>query len=318
MNAGWWAAAAAGAVLVGAAAVVLVWLAVRWARSDSLGGVRPGMQEPGPVARPGCLPRRPDNGKGITLLVPFRSDGDRRSETWAWLKEYWEFWLPEAEILEGHDGHFPFCKTAAVNDAFRRSRGDIIVIMDADCFIDSGVILGCARQIRVARRRHRKLWFVPYRHFYRLTDAASRLVLDSYPQDPYRFSSPPPPGDTEESSGQSVGHWYGALIQLMPREAFEAAGGMDERFSGWGGEDISFMNAVDTLYTKHHTTRNQTLHMWHPHIGTLHVEREWVGQRSPGANNKLTTRYQGAYGRPARMRELTREAGAGTLYTRPS
>lgn len=261
----------------------------------------------------GCRPGRRKDGRGITLLVPFRSDGERRSETWNWLQEYWRYWLPGAELLVGHDGHFPFCKTAAVNDAFRRSGGDIIVILDADCYIDAGVILGCAAQIRAARRLRRKMWFIPYRHFYRLTNQASRRVLNSYPQDPYRFSSPPPLHDTEEASGQSVGHWYGALIQVMPREAFIAAGGMDERFSGWGGEDISFMNAVDTLYAPHHTTRNQTLHMWHPHIGTLHIEREWVGQRGPGANNALAHRYQGAYGRPERMRALTREDGAGTV-----
>jgi glycosyl transferase family 7 (putative galactosyltransferase) len=255
--------------------------------------------------------RRRSSGKGITLLVPFRSDGERRSETWGWLREYWRDWLPAAELVEGHDGHFPFCKTAAVNDAFRRSAGDIIVILDADCYIDAGVVLGCAGQIRAARRRRRRMWFIPYRHFYRLTDAASRLVLASSPQDPYRFSTPPPPEDTEEASGQSVGHWYGALIQVMPREAFIAAGGMDERFSGWGGEDISFMNAVDTLYAPHHTTRNQTLHMWHPHIGVSHLEREWEGQLSPGANNALATRYQGAFGRPSRMLALTREPGAG-------
>jgi hypothetical protein len=252
-------------------------------------------------------------GKGITLLVPFRSDGDRRSQTWEWLRMYWQAWLPEAEIVEGHDEHVPFCKTAAVNSAFRRSGGDVVVILDADCYIDSEVILDCARRIRSARRRGRRMWFIPYRHFYRLTDQASLLVLSSAPEDPYRFASPPPPGDTEESSGQSVGHWFGALIQVMPREAFEAAGGMDERFAGWGGEDVSFMIAVDTLYAKHRTTRNQVLHLWHEHIGTLHVDREWVGQAVAGSNNPLATRYQGARGRPDRMRALTRETGAGAL-----
>jgi hypothetical protein len=303
----WWAAVAAGAVAAGTAAV-LAW---------------PGHRVAGHVGAraraSGWWPGRPGSGKGkgISLLVPFRSDGERRTETWRWLEEYWQFWLPGAEIIMGRDGHFPFCKTGAVNDAFRRARGDIVVILDADCYIDHAVILSCASQIRAARRRRRRMWFVPYRHFYRLTDAASRLVLDSYPQNPYRFGAPPPAGDVEESSGQSVGHWYGALIQIMPKEAFEIAGGMDLRFRGWGAEDISFMNAVDTLYARHRTTRNQVLHMWHPHIGTLHVEREWVGQDGPGGNNQLATRYQGAYGRPDRMRALTREAGAGGIWEPP-
>jgi hypothetical protein len=80
----------------------------------------------------------------------------------------------------------------------------------------------------------------------------------------------------------------------------------------------SFMNALDTIYCKHHTTRNQVLHLWHPHIGTVHIERAWVGQSTPGSNNKLATRYQGAFGRLERMRALTREDGAGVLFTRRS
>jgi glycosyl transferase family 2 len=255
---------------------------------------------------------RAARGHGIVLLVPFRSDGAIRTRTWDWLRKYWEHFLPDAEIIMGCDDHSPFIKTAAVNDAFRRSHGDIIVILDADCYIDPAVITGCAKRIRAARRRGRKLWFVPYRHFYRLTQQASLAVLSSPPWDPVRFSSPPPRRDTERTGGQSFGHWWGALIQVMPVEAFIAAGGMDENFNrGWGGEDVGFMTAVDTLYHPHRTTRNQVLHLWHPHRGTTHFERQWEGQSEPGGNNSLATLYQGARGRPDRMHDLTRAPGSG-------
>jgi 23S rRNA A2030 N6-methylase RlmJ len=86
---------------------------------------------------------------------------------------------------------------------------------------------------------------------------------------------------------------------------------MDERFVGWGGEDISFMIAVDTLYAPHRTTRNGVLHLWHPHKGTEHFDRMWEGQEEPGANNALSTRYADARALSRRMHILTREPGTG-------
>ena len=251
-------------------------------------------------------------GYGISLLVPFRDDAGGRAKALNWLVRYWLAGMPRCEVVIGNDDHVPFCKTGAVNDAFRRSAGDIVVIMDADCYIDIDVILDCARQIRRARRMNRKLWFIPYRHFYRLTKAITESVLESNPAHPFIIPSPPPEFMTEYATGYSVGHWFGALIQIMPREAFIAAGGMDERFNGWGGEDVSFMKAVDTLYTPHMASPNQVTHLWHPHTGTLHTERTWDGQAKAGNNNPLAHRYIGAYRRKARMEALTREDGSGT------
>ncbi len=253
-------------------------------------------------------------GKGISLLVPFKSDSDRRAKTWEWLARYWKNELPGAQVIVASDDSVPFNKTSAVNRAWRQAKGDIIVILDADCLIPGSIVEDCARQIRVAKKKGGKTWYVPYRHFYRLTDPASALVLASDPVHPLRLSDPPPDADIAKSMAvaSSYGHQFGALIQIMPREAFAAAGGMDERFNqGWGGEDQSFMNAVDTLWAKHMTTPNGVLHLWHPGLGTEHFARQWAGQTAPQANDALTTRYAEARGHRKRMGRLTREPGAG-------
>ena len=242
------------------------------------------------------------------MLVPYRDDGSRRSATWNWLREYWEHELPGARVIIGQNGHVPFCKTMAVNDAFRRSQGDIVVILDADCYISGEVILDAAQRIRQARRKHRKLWFVPYRHFYRLTNAASQRVLNSDPDDPYRFSSPPPVHDTLSPKHSSSAHWFGALIQVMPREAFELVGGMDEHFAGWGGDDVAMMHALDTLYARHKTINSDVLHLWHPTlVGRRIWERRWDGQDTAGSNDKRSWRYKDAAGNPYRMKRLIEE-----------
>jgi predicted glycosyltransferase involved in capsule biosynthesis len=244
-------------------------------------------------------------GYGISLLVPFRADNERRAQTWNWLKQYWQHELPGAEIIIGTDDHIPFCKTAAVNRAADKAKGDIFVILDADCYMSGDVIQQCADEIRRERKRGNRLWFMPYRHFYRLTDLASREVLNSNPADPPKFfAASPPPNKLERTSATDIGHWFGALIQVMPREAFFMAGKMDIRFYGWGGEDVAFMHAVDTLYVEHKTMPSGVIHLWHPSIGTSAKDRKWIGQQKPGTNSNLATRYHRAMGDAGIMRDL--------------
>ncbi len=182
------------------------------------------------ICRVACppVPRDCLRGSGISLLVPFRSDKGRREETWAWLREYWEQELPGAEIIVSGNDDVPFCKTKAVNDAARRASGDIFAIMDADCYLPSAVLLRCAEEIREARAHGNTLWYMPYRQSWRINDVGSRLIMASGYETlrTWFFASPPPVSMIQDHSGSASGHWYGALVQVMPREGFWATGGM--------------------------------------------------------------------------------------------
>lgn len=261
-------------------------------------------------------------GRGISILVPFHcSDhGHQRVKNWHWLKEYWECHLPGAEIIMGEDPflelhpEWPFSKSVAVNNAASKAMGDIFVIVDADGYFSSDAVLKAAHEIRAARRRGHRLWFVPYRHFFRLTEDASKRLMATPPCHPLQFPKPPDPDDIQNTSGSQAGHWFGAGIQIMPREAFEEVGGWDPRFRGWGGEDHSAMRAMDTLFSRHKTLPEQFLHVWHPMLcptGSKNwVEwnsRMWANQTDCGANNRLSGRYFEAYGDYRRMRNLLNE-----------
>jgi hypothetical protein len=249
--------------------------------------------------------RRRKPGHGISLLVPFRADNARRAETWNWLRCYWENELPGAEIIVSSDDHIPFCKTAAVNKAAEKAKGDVIVILDADCYLAGDVIEYCAKEIRKEIKRGNRLWFMPYRHFYRLTETASLEILNSNPADPPRFfAAQPSKYQLEQSTATDIGHWFGALIQIMPKEAFTIAGKMDIRFYGWGGEDVAFMHALDTLYVPHKTVPSGVIHLWHPSIGSSAKDRKWVGQEKPGSNSNLASRYHRAMGDAGIMQDL--------------
>jgi predicted glycosyltransferase involved in capsule biosynthesis len=253
-------------------------------------------------------------GRGISILVPFRAKSEYRQQVWHWLEEHYRNELPEAQIIvSGDDGLDPFCKTMAFNNAFEKATGDIIVLLDADCLINKNVILTAARKIRRARKMGRKTWFVPYRKFYRMSENFTDAMLRTQPTHPIHIPNPPLPwmldlNDPITEKSSSCGHWFGALIQIVPREAYELVGGMDERFSSWGGEDVSFMRLLDTLYARHHTLNNPVYHMWHPKHGKYYTERFWDGGK-PQSNDWLANKYTRAYMDPAAMRRLISERG---------
>jgi glycosyltransferase involved in cell wall biosynthesis len=213
-----------------------------------------------------------------------------------------------------HDESVPFSKSVAVNDAARKAKGDVFVIVDADGYVSADAVLLCAKQIRRARAQKHRLWYVPYRQFYRLTEDATARVIESDPKKPYVYATPPHDQCILDTSGSQHGHWYGAMIQIMSREAFDAVGGWDPRFRGWGGEDHAAMRAMDTLYWRHKTMPIQVLHLWHPMFSPEGTSawvdwryRMWRGQTKAGANDDLSGRYYGANGDPVRMRKLVNE-----------
>ena len=256
----------------------------------------------------------------ISLLVPFQTDEWFRVQSWKWLEEYWRIHLPDAEIIIGKDREShrtwyrrhpkPFSKAVAVNEAFKRSHGDIIVILDADAYLSAHVVKHCAERIRFARDIGVHLWFVPYLRLFRLKRHISDRILNSAPWRPLRLPDPPPSEDVENTPEASwYGHRYGAMIMIVPREAFELVHGFNEKFRGWGGEDVAFLRSVDTLYGKHKNTDNDVLHLWHPQFVTDEkvanwTVRVWEGQTSPRANDKLATRYHKANGNPEAMQAL--------------
>lgn len=242
----------------------------------------------------------------ISLLVPFRNDHEDRAKTWHWLRQYWQHHLPQAEILQGHYTGYPFSKAAAVNHAARHARGKVFVILDADTYLDHNVVEYCAEAIIDALEQGKRRWFIPYKLLYRLRKRPSKELIRSDPRLPYSIPHPPPMTWVEPGQSHDYGHPYGALIQIVPREAFRLVGGFDPRFCGWGSEDSSFLRAVDTLYAQHENTQNDVVHLWHVRPGNDWKTRRWVGQ-SIQQNSRLAQRYANATGEPSYMRGLTEE-----------
>lgn len=254
--------------------------------------------------------RRPQ----ISILVPFKDNGDGRAVAWNWLRHFWFNNLSSAEIVVGHAPGIPFNKAVAVNDAARRARGRIFAILDADALLNPEVIQHCADQIDHALKHHKRLWFMPYDKLYRISREVTDIIVKCDPAAPYEIPSPPPHWwletvyDPSGGRSENYGHQYGAMAMVMPRQAFYEVEGMDPGFKwGWGSEDASFLKALDTLYSQHEVVHADVLHLWHARPGVNWETRKWVGQDWTPANSRLAQKYQAATGHPEWMRALVNE-----------
>lgn len=98
-------------------------------------------------------------------------------------------------------------------------------------------------------------------------------------------------------------------VLAVPRALWEEAGGFDERFVAWGGEDRAFLYTCLALalldLEEPLRVKGHAVHLWHPHA------RE-ATRPSPAyrANVKLALRYKAAAGVERRDGPLARLSGA--------
>jgi hypothetical protein len=99
-------------------------------------------------------------------------------------------------------------------------------------------------------------WVIPYgeKSYYNLNSEASDIILDC----PVSILlTRPEEGDYDHE----LTSWAGLLV--MTREAFDNAGGYDERFVGWGWEDNAFQLTMDRKNGKHVRIDDFAVHLWH-------------------------------------------------------
>jgi hypothetical protein len=219
----------------------------------------------------------------LSILVPFRDADGTRTRAKDWIVARWQHFYPEAEfILAPDDGVDPFNKSMAVNAAAKKATGDTFVILDADSWIPIDTMALAFRRLELAGNR----WVVPARRSFRLTQGYSEQLLAL---DPTTEKLPPLINSraTVEQAGGVVG-----FCHIVPREAFEAVGGMDERFRGWGGEDSCFVKALDVVWGQHIKVQGTVMSLWHARPRGV-GGRIWEGQTKDHyeARSALGRRY---------------------------
>lgn len=241
----------------------------------------------------------------LSVIVPFRDDDGTRGARKIWLIEHWkkvlsEHGLKHEIILCSEDG-VPFSKAVAVHNGVAKSRGDILALIDADTVVPGYAVAECVRRIRLALERGDREWAMPYKDVYRLTLKATASFMEG--------ELPLPPTDEDIEDFGKDGFRYGAMIQIMPREAWDTVQGFDPRFRGWGGEDVCLKITLDTLYTEAYVFPSDLIHLWHDRPGREkgYATRYWPGQVGLMVNSRLASRYGVARGKPNVLRALIAE-----------
>lgn len=219
----------------------------------------------------------------LRAVVPRLEDGGHRDRLWRFCRRYWSKQMPDMEIVEGHhQGDGPFNRSAAINQA-AEGDWDVLVILDSDVIVDVGAV-----RAGVERAAESGDLVLPFRRRQMLSAQGTRQILRGYQGSWRRWIA------TSERNRVSC-------CVIVPRALWDAVGGFDELFEGWGGEDEAFYYACRTLADSQRLPGD----VWHLH----HAPSPHHDRRSPLYRQalRLCERYERADGDDLAMRRLLAE-----------
>lgn len=214
------------------------------------------------------------------VLVPYRSDRGHRDLLWEFVRE--RFWgqLPyDLAIGTHYDG--PFNRSAAINKAAETAGSwDVALVADADTWAPPGQVAQAVELAATTGRLASALTVVA-----ELSRYCTDLILDTGQLDPLALEI-----DhlrTDDLATQSS-------IIAVPRPLWDALGGFDDRFVGWGGEDNAFWRACELTAGRVKRVNGCAFHLWHEPAADRETRMRDRGYR---ANLAHWQRYQRARSR---------------------
>lgn len=178
----------------------------------------------------------------VVFLVPRRNDNGPRDALWRWCRRRWEAQMPDVPVYEGHHTEGAFNRAAAINLASKLAdvdgHWDVGIVIDSDVFLPipnvrAAVQSALEGKVTWAHRRWRN---VAERHL-------KRLLADPDP-----FGQVPAEARDMDLVVDVTNPISWSCCVAVPRGTFDAMGGFDERFQGWGFEDGAWAALVRALY----------------------------------------------------------------------
>jgi hypothetical protein len=225
---------------------------------------------------------RAEYAKRVAVVIPFAPVDEHRVRAFEFVERWYADHYPKWPRAVG-TSPAPWSKGLAVLDAINQLAEpcEVLVIADADSFVIAPSFLEQAvEEVQTGRRD----WVTPHRMVYRLRpDETERVLAGAKPR-----------------LGHTHRHPYegpiGGGITVVSVAAFERVNGIDIDFRGWGGEDLAFGYALETLAPPGMRLDGSLVHLWHPHPAP--------DLRGSPESEDLIARYRSARGLRRRMRHL--------------
>lgn len=192
-------------------------------------------------------------GNDISVVIPVGLPESSRNAALEYLKQYYSYQLG-AELVVSPDYSIPYRKSVAINRGIARATNDLLLIIDADILVQPDIL-----QEGIDAVRNGAPAAFPCRHVLDLTPAGTEFVYQLHPS---QVSGIEPEGEIRTRRLSTTGR---GGFQIFTRATFESVRGYDERFSGWGGEDVCFALAVYSLVGRGYDIKGEKphFHLWH-------------------------------------------------------
>jgi hypothetical protein len=181
----------------------------------------------------------------VLVAIPWRPQAHRVYAHELTVARYHDL-LPDADVVDVDTGHEPFCLAGARNEGVRTAeRGgyDVVVLADADTLPEREPLVAAIDAARTSGRVH-----LPYTEYRSLRADGTAQFQAGMPH--------------EQCNHLVVAAACSGVLVTTPA-TWWSVGGQDERFRGWGLEDVAFLVAHRALLGAElvrHTGRVYALH----------------------------------------------------------
>lgn len=185
----------------------------------------------------------------VSLIIPFFGNQKDRVEIWKWIEQRYKELMPNVEICIGTTDTMVFSKSQAINNAVKKSTKDILVLTDADIIMNINSI---KESIGILTNKN---VIYPYSNLIRLSKSITNEIISNnlYGLENIKTDSDCISYKIPKNS-----------ICVISKELYKEIGGFDERFQGWGSEDIAFYYNLFTVSDKMiNLDRYSIYHLYH-------------------------------------------------------
>lgn len=180
----------------------------------------------------------------VVVLVPHRADSRERAENWNRVCAEWQRTGLNIHVCD-HEGE-PFSRSRALNEGAQAAGSwNVALVTDSDL-----LLADTERQANEAIKHARAGYYaVAYSVIQYLDRRATERVVRGGRLSP------------ELAYWQTGSTWGGVFA--LPRDLWYRIDGFDERFIGWGGEDVAFHGMART-YVGAKRVEGDVYHLDHP------------------------------------------------------